>query len=379
MLRRYLKEEQGAVMVLVAVFLVALVGFTALVADGGALYSNRSYLQNVADAAALAGVRHLPDEPQKARDAALEIARANGLQDSQVEVQTPYKGNDLRIMVKCAREVPLAFGNLMIGRQQRQVAAQAVATVAANQVFDYALFSDHDIHLNGSQYVKGSAHSNRDATANGAQEITGRLEAVGEVITNGYNQHIGEIVEGAPHIPFPQYSLDDLVKRATKTIQGDLVYNGGTAVLDGGIWYVKGSVIFNGVTLTGTGTIIAEQGVTFNGTQLTSCLGTIASRRGWVIINGNQGDVKATDGKSGLAIWGGGIGGVIFNGGNARVDGILYAPQGTVVFNGSNHKVHGSVVAKGMLIVNGSGQQFIHDSDLVDKVAPIKDQPRLVE
>ncbi|HHP50712.1 MAG TPA: hypothetical protein ENM97_02295 [Moorella mulderi] len=378
-LLKKMQEEKGAVLVLVAVSLVAILGFLALVSDGGLLYATRSKLQNVADAAALAGACHLPDEPQKAREAALEIARANGLQDSQVEVQTPYKGDDLRIMVRCTQDVPLAFGNLMIGRQQRQVAARAVATVAANRVFDYALFSDHNIRLNGSQYVEGSAHSNRDAIANGAQEITGRLEAVGRVWTNGHNQKIGEIVEGAPHIPFPQYSLDDLAKRATKTIEGDLLYNGGTVVLDGGIWHVKGQVVFNGVTITGTGTIIAEGDVIFNGARLTSCLGTIASREGSVIINGNKGDVRATDGESGLAIWGGGSGGIIFNGGKARVDGILYAPQGTVVFNGSDHKVYGSVVAKGVLIINGSGQQFIHNSDLVDKVVPIKDQPRLVE
>lgn len=46
--------EQGAVAVIVAVALVALLGFVALAVDVGALYAERAQLQNGADAAALA-------------------------------------------------------------------------------------------------------------------------------------------------------------------------------------------------------------------------------------------------------------------------------------------------------------------------------------
>ena len=48
-------HESGQVLVVLAVALVALLGFTALAIDVGMVYSDRRYDQNVADAAALAG------------------------------------------------------------------------------------------------------------------------------------------------------------------------------------------------------------------------------------------------------------------------------------------------------------------------------------
>jgi hypothetical protein len=49
-----MKEDRGAVAVLVALLMVPLIGFAALVVDIGALYAERRELQNGADAAALA-------------------------------------------------------------------------------------------------------------------------------------------------------------------------------------------------------------------------------------------------------------------------------------------------------------------------------------
>ncbi len=48
-------QESGQVLVVLAIALVALLGFTALAIDVGMVYSDRRYDQNVADAAALAG------------------------------------------------------------------------------------------------------------------------------------------------------------------------------------------------------------------------------------------------------------------------------------------------------------------------------------
>ncbi len=49
------KEESGQVLVLLTIGLVALLGLTALAIDGGQIYADRRYDQNVADAAAYAG------------------------------------------------------------------------------------------------------------------------------------------------------------------------------------------------------------------------------------------------------------------------------------------------------------------------------------
>jgi len=58
---RLRRGEEGQVLVLVAIMLVVLVGFTAMVVDWGRLHEERRYQQNAADAAALAGARELPD------------------------------------------------------------------------------------------------------------------------------------------------------------------------------------------------------------------------------------------------------------------------------------------------------------------------------
>lgn len=53
------KHREGSVALIVALTLVALVGFSALIVDVGHLYLARSELQNAADAAALAGAQSL--------------------------------------------------------------------------------------------------------------------------------------------------------------------------------------------------------------------------------------------------------------------------------------------------------------------------------
>jgi hypothetical protein len=52
-------EQQGVVLIIVAMCLVFFIAFTALAIDMGYLYTTRNELQNVADAAALAGARYL--------------------------------------------------------------------------------------------------------------------------------------------------------------------------------------------------------------------------------------------------------------------------------------------------------------------------------
>src|SRR5438034_10396403 len=78
------KKQEGFVVAVLAIVLVALVGFLALAVDSGVLYSARTSAQGVADAAALAGAFTFINDtkspqPQTASDNALQVALNNSI------------------------------------------------------------------------------------------------------------------------------------------------------------------------------------------------------------------------------------------------------------------------------------------------------------
>jgi len=84
-------RRRGAVVVLVAVFLVALLGFAAITVDVGAMYNARNDLQRSADSAALAAAARLSDfdlgDPiELARTAASQYVSANGVMGRSVTI-----------------------------------------------------------------------------------------------------------------------------------------------------------------------------------------------------------------------------------------------------------------------------------------------------
>jgi Flp pilus assembly protein TadG len=61
-------DQRGQVAIVVALMLVVLLGFAALVVDVGLNWAARTQAQSAADAAALAGVIALPSDPTAAVD-----------------------------------------------------------------------------------------------------------------------------------------------------------------------------------------------------------------------------------------------------------------------------------------------------------------------
>jgi len=64
--RRPHDNEGGQIIVLVAILMVGLVAVVGLVTDGGLVFSQRRDLQNVADAAALAGAMQIDEDAYRA-------------------------------------------------------------------------------------------------------------------------------------------------------------------------------------------------------------------------------------------------------------------------------------------------------------------------
>jgi hypothetical protein len=136
--RRRSLRARGSVVIIVALSLVALLGLTGLVVDGGNMMATRRRAQNAADSAALAGAVALLKEGSSAvaRADALLYAEDNGFKNSasgsMVSVYSPpisgsHAGDAQCVQVKVYKELPSYFIRLLIQRQP-SVLAEAVAT-----------------------------------------------------------------------------------------------------------------------------------------------------------------------------------------------------------------------------------------------------------
>ena len=178
-------QERGQALIMVALAVVGLFGFSALAIDGSRVFSDRRHAQNAADtaalAAALARVRAASNPSQAAIDAAtvsagLDRAASNGYTndaDSTVEVHMcnetglnpPCEGLpggatlSEYIQVKIVSTIPTTFARI-IGRQQVTSILTAVArarsglpTPLFNGAALAALKPDGDSTLGGNGVV----------------------------------------------------------------------------------------------------------------------------------------------------------------------------------------------------------------------------------
>lgn len=121
-----LREENGTILILVAVGMVAFLGFLALVIDGGNLYLYRNRLARAADASALAGAQELPDYPAAAEVKASEYAEKNGVEPGRLSVTV--SDDNKSITVETAATVDYSFARFL-GFTQNNVSARAKAIV----------------------------------------------------------------------------------------------------------------------------------------------------------------------------------------------------------------------------------------------------------
>lgn len=104
---RLLRQERGAAIVVVALSITAMIGFAALIVDMSNLFLNKTRLSNMVDAAALAGVQDLPNDPQAGTVSAYSYAAQNGVSSDVVGVT--ISDNNTAVTVAATRPVPLFF------------------------------------------------------------------------------------------------------------------------------------------------------------------------------------------------------------------------------------------------------------------------------
>ena len=108
-------DESGQSMLLLAMMLSVLMGFAALVIDVGMMTIERARIQGAADAAALAGARMLPGNPNAAIDDAAAYAALNGINEGEIaaiNVTTTGSANDT-LQIELERDVAFGFARVL--------------------------------------------------------------------------------------------------------------------------------------------------------------------------------------------------------------------------------------------------------------------------
>jgi len=126
-LNKLFSGEKGFASVFVALNLVAMLSFAALVIDLGYLALNRHMLINAVDAAALAGARELPDNPEMARSIAIDYALMNAAAET---VQAEVSADRLRLAVTASKKVNYFLARIM-DFESGEAHARSMAAVEA--------------------------------------------------------------------------------------------------------------------------------------------------------------------------------------------------------------------------------------------------------
>lgn len=192
-----LKEESGAALVIVAISMVALLGFTALTIDGGRLYSEKSKLQKALDAAVLAGAQGIGTSEVRAKSIARDVSQKNGYSLTQNE-ELKIVGNSIKAEKEVS--VSMTFAKAL-GMNEATISAKAKAIVAplkkASGIAPIAVQKSdvpNKTIINCGDKNPGEQHGNC-----GYLRIDGSgAKGLGEAIKNGVTYQIGEPVSTEP-------------------------------------------------------------------------------------------------------------------------------------------------------------------------------------
>ena len=338
MFKKLFREESGQALPFFALFLVVLLGFGALVVDGGMLYAKRADLQKAADAAALAGARALPVKAD-AEAAALLLGSDNGAPQANILVTTPYLGDSNKVEVITSDLVPSTFARVL-GINQSTVKARAVAEriKADVKALKYTLFSGEDevtVTSNKLTIVDGDVYGNDGIDASGA-EINGSA-VINTEITNKTldvakaTEKIGPVKETIPDLWSSVEPIAPVTTRAAFNLAVDYDPITKTAKLNNEI--VRYEELQNkntykvldlqGVKFTGVGIIYSAGPLDLDGGGQTSASDSI------IFYSGDSSDQA-----------------IHFTGSGQTYTGYLYAPNGGILLSGEGATLYGRAIAK---------------------------------
>ena len=133
LIRRLHEEDDGQVMILVAILMVGMVAVVGLVTDGGMVFAQRRDLQNVADAAVLAGASQIDESAYRASagetivlDEAAAYDAAVRYLDDEADLDYSVTVESDRVDVSVSRQAATGFLRVL-GIDGVEIAASATA------------------------------------------------------------------------------------------------------------------------------------------------------------------------------------------------------------------------------------------------------------
>ena len=348
--------------VLIAVLLSALLGFSALAVDTSVLYMQDAKLQNAIDAGVLAGAWELPNTTSAANKCRQFIL--DNCPDA-TDVTVTFEGSNMVINASAKVHSDALFSHIF-GNESLDGFAKASAIKAATSPggpFNYRLFSgkkDAQLGLGGKFYIEGDIHSNGSVNISPSSgTVTGAVEGYSTVYVNPWTAHAGSEVPGAPLIDMVDFAavVDDVMPDVYTTmpastynnpwwlqnITGDIYVNGNVSISNRctitGNMYVNGNITINGgaPVCVLNGNLYATGTISFNNTaQINGCVFAGGN------INFNGGGLTQVS-TARVCVYSQN-GNIAINTGCSEIHGIVYAPKGSVNVVGNNVTYYGSII-----------------------------------
>lgn len=174
-MKRLCFNQKGSILILMAFTIPFLFALTAIAVDCGYLYVQKSHLQNIADAAALAGAAKLGAGTTEAKALAESYIAKNSTADDAGNVSTitfPEESNTKKIRVAISKAAPLLFMKYFnYNSIPLEVYAVAAGGGSSPGIFDYSIIAGGP----GTFYLLGEYGSGSNKF-NGPIHVNGKFQ-----------------------------------------------------------------------------------------------------------------------------------------------------------------------------------------------------------
>lgn len=208
-MKKYFNNQDGGVIVLFTIMLVCLIGLAGLVVDVGYAYAEKAKMQNVIDAAVLAGVKELPGRPDDAVDKGKECAEKNGIGADITRLSIATQESNRVLAGEYTKEVPTFFAKVFNSENLNNFNITVKAKARIFAVNGYTGVVPLGIEMPSGGFVYGQQYILKEGGGGGTYGNFGALDFSGrgggarefrDVFANGYDQElkVGDIVDTKP-------------------------------------------------------------------------------------------------------------------------------------------------------------------------------------